>query len=82
VRHFPAVKIIFTGTRGQYGPSVKLPVDESAPTNPMGMYAITNLAAEKMVMMYDQVHGLRSVCLRITNTYGPRHQMKHNPTAC
>jgi UDP-glucose 4-epimerase len=71
-------KIIFTGTRGQYGPSVKLPVDESAPTNPMGMYAITNLAAEKMVVMYDQVHNVRSVCLRITNTYGPRHQMKHN----
>jgi UDP-glucose 4-epimerase len=74
----PRVKIIFTGTRGQYGPSVKLPVDESAPTNPMGMYAITNLTAEKMVLMYDQVHSLRSVCLRITNTYGPRHQMKHN----
>jgi UDP-glucose 4-epimerase len=77
-RYNPKVKVIFTGTRGQYGPSVKLPVDESAPTNPMGMYAITNLAAEKMVLMYDQVHGLRSVCLRITNTYGPRHQMKHN----
>jgi UDP-glucose 4-epimerase len=71
-------RIIFTGTRGEYGPSAKLPVDESAPTNPMGMYAITNLAAEKMVLMYHEVHGIRSVCLRITNTYGPRHQMKHN----
>ncbi len=71
-------RIIFTGTRGQYGPSTKLPVDEAAPTNPMGMYAITNLAAEKMVLMYHEVHGIRSVCLRITNTYGPRHQMKHN----
>ncbi len=77
-RFNPSAKIIFTGTRGHYGPSVKLPVDESAPTNPMGMYAITNLAAEKMVGMYHQVHGLESVCLRITNTYGPRHQMKHD----
>ena len=74
----PDARIIFTGTRGQYGPSVKLPVDESAPTNPMGMYAITNLTAEKIVLMYHQVHHLRGVCLRITNTYGPRHQMKHN----
>jgi UDP-glucose 4-epimerase len=74
----PAARIIFTGTRGQYGSSTKLPVDESAATNPMGMYAISNLAAEKMVMMYDQVHNIRAVCLRITNTYGPRHQMKHN----
>jgi UDP-glucose 4-epimerase len=74
----PDVKIVFTGTRGQYGPSVRLPVDELAPTNPMGMYAITNLAAEKMVLMYHQAHGIRTTCLRITNTYGPRHQMKHN----
>jgi UDP-glucose 4-epimerase len=74
----PEARLIFTGTRGQYGPSVKLPVDESAPTNPMGMYAITNLTAEKMVLMYHEVHGLQGVCLRITNTYGPRHQMKHN----
>ena len=77
-KYNPEARIIFTGTRGQYGPSVKLPVDESAPTNPMGMYAITNLTAEKIVLMYHQVHNLRGVCLRITNTYGPRHQMKHN----
>ncbi len=74
----PSVRIIFTGTRGQYGPSVRQPVDETAPTNPMGMYAITNLTAEKIVLMYHEVHHLRSVCLRITNTFGPRHQMKHN----
>lgn len=77
-KHNPDVRIIFTGTRGQYGPSVKLPVDETAPTNPMGMYAITNLTAEKIVLMYHQVHGIPGVCLRITNTYGPRHHMKHN----
>ena len=74
----PRSKVIFTGTRGQYGPSVKLPVDETAPTNPKGIYAITNLAAEKIILMYHEVHNLRGVCLRITNTYGPRHQMKHN----
>jgi len=78
-RRFNAqAKIIFTGTRGQYGAAVTLPVDENAPTNPKGMYAITNLAAEKIVLMYHEVHGIRGTCLRITNTYGPRHQMKHN----
>jgi UDP-glucose 4-epimerase len=77
-KHNPQGRIIFTGTRGQYGTSVKLPVDELAPTNPKGMYAITNLAAEKMLLMYHEVHGINGVSLRITNTYGPRHQMKHN----
>lgn len=77
-RFNPQAKIIFTGTRGQYGAAVTLPVDENAPTNPKGMYAITNLTAEKIVLMYHEVHGIRGTCLRITNTYGPRHQMKHN----
>jgi UDP-glucose 4-epimerase len=71
-------RLIFTGTRGQYGASIKIPVDENAPTNPKGMYAITNLAAEKMILMYCEVHNIKGVSLRITNTYGPRHQMKHN----
>lgn len=71
-------KIIFAGTRGEYGASVKLPVAEDHPTNPKGIYAVTNLSAEKMVLVYDDVHKLHGVCLRITNTYGPRHQMAHD----
>lgn len=77
-RFNPVARVIFSGTRGQYGPSVKLPVDENAPLNPMGTYAITNLAAEKLVLMYHDVHHVKGTCLRITNTYGPRHQMRHN----
>lgn len=71
-------KIIFTGTRGQYGPAIKLPVDEDCPMNPKGIYAISNMAAEKMILVYNDVHNIRGACLRITNTYGPRHQMMHD----
>jgi len=74
----PKVKIIFSGTRGEYGASVKLPVGEDHPTNPKGIYAVTNLSAEKMVLVYDDVHNISGTCLRITNTYGPRHQMAHD----
>lgn len=73
-----AAKIVFTGTRGQYGPTVKLPVDEDHPMDPKGIYAITNMAAEKMVMVYNNVHNIRGTCLRISNVYGPRHQMRHD----
>ena len=72
------VKIIFAGTRGEYGSSVTLPVDEDHPTNPKGIYAVTNLTAEKMVLVYHDVHKIPGTCLRITNTYGPRHQMAHD----
>lgn len=72
------VKFIYTGTRGQYGKAVKLPVSEEAPTNPRGIYEVTNLAAEKIVQIYHDIHGIRSVMLRLTNIYGPRSQMKHD----
>jgi len=71
-------RIIFAGTRGEYGSSAKLPVDEDHPTNPKGIYAVTNLTAEKMVLVYDDIYKIRGACLRITNTYGPRHQMIHD----
>jgi len=72
------VNIIFAGTRGEYGSSVSLPVAEDHPTNPKGIYAVTNLTAEKMVLVYHDVHKIAGTCLRITNTYGPRHQMAHD----
>lgn len=77
-KHNREVKIIFSGTRGEYGASVRLPVGEDHPTNPKGIYAVTNLSAEKMVLVYDDVHKISGACLRITNTYGPRHQMAHD----
>lgn len=77
-KHNRNAKIIFSGTRGEYGSSVKLPVAEDHPTNPKGIYAVTNLTAEKMVLVYHDVHKISGTCLRITNTYGPRHQMAHD----
>lgn len=71
-------RVIFTGTRGQYGESVRLPVDEDHPMRPKGVYAITNLCAENLVMVYDEIHDINAIALRITNTYGPRHQMMHD----
>lgn len=77
-KYNPQVKFIYTGTRGQYGKATKLPVDELAPTNPRGIYEVTNLTAEKIIQIYNDIHGIRSVMLRLTNIYGPRSQMKTN----
>ena len=74
----PEAIVVYTGTRGQYGPSVSLPVNEEAPTNPKGIYEISNLTAEKIIKVYHDVHGIRSVLLRLSNIYGPRSQMKHS----
>ena len=76
-RRNPQAKVIYTGTRGQYGPAVSLPVSEDAPTHPKGIYEISNLTAEKIIQVYYDVHGIAAVLLRLTNIYGPRAQMKH-----
>ncbi len=76
--HNPAVRVIYTGTRGQYGPAVSLPVSETAPTHPKGIYEISRLTAEKIIQVYHNVHGISGALLRLTNVYGPRAQMMHS----
>jgi UDP-glucose 4-epimerase len=78
IRKFnPEARFLYTGTRGQYGSVTELPVLETAPTNPKGVYELTNLTAEKLAKIYHDNYGIRSVMLRISNLYGERAQMKH-----
>jgi UDP-glucose 4-epimerase len=74
----PEAKIIYTGTRGQYGTSQELPVSEDSPTNPKGIYEISNLTAEKILKVYNDTHCIKTVLLRLTNIFGPRAQMEHS----
>lgn len=74
----PGVLVVRSGTRGQYGPAVHLPVSEDAPSDPRGLYEISQLSAEMICRTYTRIHGLRTVPLRLTNVYGPRAQMKHS----
>lgn len=73
----PGIKILFAGTRGQYGRAQYLPVDEEHPLNPTDVNGINNNAGENYHLLYNEVYGIRACSLRLTNTFGPRHQMKH-----
>jgi len=73
-----STRVVYTGTRGQYGPATILPVNEDAPTQPKGLYEISNLTAEKIIQVYDENFGIHSSLLRLTNVYGPRAQMQHS----
>lgn len=72
------VKIIFAGTRNQYGKALYLPVDEKHICEPTDINGINSVAGEKYHFLYQRIYGIDTVSLRMTNTYGPRHQMKHN----
>ena len=76
-RHNPDALVVRSGTRGQYGPAVRLPVAEDAPADPRGIYEISQLSAEMICRTYTRIHGIHTLPLRLTNVYGPRGQMKH-----
>lgn len=78
-RHFnPEVKLIYSGTRGEYGSAIRLPVSEDQALNPRGVYELSSMAAQQLFRIYNDRHSLRSITLRLTNIYGERAQMKHN----
>lgn len=76
-KHSPQVKIIYAGTRGQYGRLEYTPVDEKHKMEPVDIYGVNKMAGEHYHFLYHRIHGIKATSLRINNTYGPRHQMKH-----
>lgn len=71
-------KIIFAATRNQYGRAIYLPVDEKHIQEPTDINGINSIAAEKYHLLYGRIYKMPTVSLRMTNTYGPRHQMRHS----
>jgi nucleoside-diphosphate-sugar epimerase len=71
----PEGKLVFASTRQLYGRPRYLPVDEAHPLGPVDVNGINKLAAERYYTLYHDVHGLATVSLRLTNTYGPRMQI-------
>ncbi|MGB9776776.1 MAG: NAD-dependent epimerase/dehydratase family protein [Anaerolineae bacterium] len=75
-QHNPGVKIVYAGTRQVYGRPRYLPVDELHPPDPVDINGVNKLAGEWYHIVYHRVYGLRTVILRLTNTYGPRMRVK------
>jgi UDP-glucose 4-epimerase len=74
----PGVKIVYAGTRQQYGKPRYLPLDEDHLQSPTDVNGVNKLAGEWYHIVYHTAYGLRTTSLRLTNTYGPRQLIKHN----
>lgn len=72
----PNIRIVFASTRQVYGKPQHLPVNEKHPLNPVDVNGINKIAGEQYHLLYNQVYGIRSSVLRLTNTYGPRMRIK------
>ena len=69
--------IVFISSGGTvYGNPLYLPVDENHPTNPVVSYGITKLAIEKYLQLYEQLHGIKAITLRVANPYGERQRLE------
>jgi UDP-glucose 4-epimerase len=70
-------KIIFISSGGTvYGIPKYLPIDEQHPTDPLVSYGITKLMIEKYLRMYESLHGIKSIALRVANPYGERQRIE------
>jgi UDP-glucose 4-epimerase len=74
----PAIKVVYAGTRQQYGKPHYLPLDEQHLQHPTDINGVNKLAGEWYHIVYHTAYGLRTTSLRLTNTYGPRQLLKHN----
>ncbi len=70
-------KIIFISSGGTvYGIPKYLPIDEQHPTDPLVSYGITKLMIEKYLRMFESLHGIQSIALRVANPYGERQRIE------
>jgi UDP-glucose 4-epimerase len=74
----PPIRIVYAGTRQQYGKPRYLPLDEDHIQAPTDVNGVNKMAGEWFHMVYHTAYGLRATSLRLTNTYGPRQLIKHN----
>ncbi len=75
-KHNPGIKIVFASTRQFYGRPDYLPVDERHLLRPVDVNGVNKMAGEWFHILYNNVYGIRSCALRLTNTIGPRMRIK------
>lgn len=69
-------KLVFISSGGTvYGKPIYLPIDEQHPTNPVVSYGISKLTIEKYLALYEDLHGINSIILRVSNPFGERQRV-------
>jgi UDP-glucose 4-epimerase len=64
-------RFVYASSCAVYGNPVKLPVKESHPLKPNSPYGISKMAGEYHVQLFFETFGLKTVCLRYFNVFGP-----------
>ena len=70
-------RVVFTSSRAVYGSPDKIPVPETAPINPVDIYAANKAAAESYCKIYNSMGDVSCTIARLTNVFGPRAQISN-----
>jgi nucleoside-diphosphate-sugar epimerase len=68
-------RFIHASSASIYGNPKTLPLTENSSPNPISPYAVAKLAAENYVQTFNLAYGLKTVCLRYFNVYGPKQAL-------
>ena len=70
----PLTRFVYASSSSVYGDAAAGTATESTPLAPLSPYAITKVAAERLVESHHRRHGLPAVGLRFFTIYGPRQR--------
>jgi UDP-glucose 4-epimerase len=64
-------RVVFVSSGGTVYGDAHTPTAETHPQQPICAYGISKLAAEKYIHLYEHLHGITGIVLRVSNPYGP-----------
>ncbi len=70
-RQSPDARVVFAGSRLEYGRVGSDPVAETHAPDPLCVHAIHKLVAEQYLRLYERLYKISYAVARITNPYGP-----------
>lgn len=73
--HNPNIKIIFASSVTVIGETEEISPKEEHREDPISIYEINKLAAEKYLQMYYKIYGLKTCTLRLSNVFGERQRI-------
>jgi UDP-glucose 4-epimerase len=65
-------RFVYASSAAVYGHAVRLPIREDSALAPISPYGVSKAEAEQRCLEYAQTYGIRVICLRFFNVFGPR----------
>jgi len=71
---YNVLKIVFLSSGGTvYGEIIEQKASEDHPTDPISSHGVVKLSIEKYLYLYNRLHNMDYLILRVSNPYGPYH---------